>query len=129
MKLLRISVDRGNSTTEDALDRSRRKIEARTSGKPFDESVTLIRIESIKLSLIEAEIFFDQQGAAKLMEKSKFFGTQMLMSTSDIGYWNATDDEMDILRKNGYPLPDWRNLSIADIAKQYPEWINSGPKT
>ena len=62
------------------------------------------------------------------MEKSDF-GTQMLRTATDIGYWNATDDEMDILRRNGYPLADWRNLSIAEIAKQYPEWLNSGPKS
>jgi hypothetical protein len=92
------------------------------------------RVLSINLSLVEAEIFFDRLGNAKLMEKSAA-GAQMLSSamltsssTLDIGYgyWKATDEEIDILRRSGYQLADWRTLSVADIAKQCPDWALEG---
>jgi hypothetical protein len=102
MKLLRVSVSR--------------------KGFALPKGVDTRRIESIQLSLVQAEIFFDQHGNAKVMEKS-MYSTQMLSSASaSMGYWEATDEEIDILRRSGLPLADWRNLSVADIAKQYPDW-------
>jgi hypothetical protein len=79
------------------------------------------RIKSLELSLIEAEIFFDEHGNAEVMEKSKF-ATRTLSGTSGICYWKATDEEIDILRRNGCTLPDWRDLGVADIAEQHPNW-------
>ena len=102
MKLLKISV-------------------SREGFRKLGEQLDTRTINSIGLSLVEAEIFFDRHGNAKLMEKG-ILGTRMLSSASDVGYWKATDEEIDSLRRNGYTLPDWRTISVADIAKQYPDW-------
>lgn len=41
----------------------------------------------------------------------------------------ATDEEIEVLRQNGYALADWRNLSIADIAEQYADWLPPAPES
>jgi hypothetical protein len=48
------------------------------------------------------------------------------------GYFQATDDEITILRQGGYELPDWRALTIVDLSSQFPDWklaTNESPKT
>ena len=79
-------------------------------------------IDSISLRLIEAEIFFDRDGVPKLMEREKIFGTHLFNKRGSVGFWKATNEEIDLLRSGGYQLPDWRDLSVADIAAFHPLW-------
>ena len=93
-----------------------------TSGHLLEPEATR-PVEYIKLQLIDAEIFFDRDGTAKLMVRKKFFGTYLFNNSGgSTGYWQATDEEIDLLRKGGYELPDWRRLMVADIGQLYPNW-------
>ncbi|MGD1096349.1 MAG: hypothetical protein ABSB35_30700 [Bryobacteraceae bacterium] len=97
---------------------------SRTGFRNILEPEDTRRIGSIQLSLIDAEILFDKDGTAKLMSKDDVWGMRLfgVNTSGSVGYWEATDEEMATLRRSGYSLADWRNLSVADIAKQHPDW-------
>src|SRR5271157_919327 len=81
-------------------------------------------IETIELMLLEANILFDKQQAI-LVITSPYSGSKEVVTPDHwtvhhSGYFQAADDEMNALRQAGYQLPDWRELTMADIRHQYP---------
>jgi hypothetical protein len=93
-------------------------------------------VESLELSLREANILFDDQ-QRPILVVTAYSSTHITTPHSphwtlrQAGYFQATDDEIDILRQGGYQLPDWRALTIVDMSGQFPDWklaTNESPK-
>jgi len=71
-----------------------------------------------------AEILFDKGRNPILTISSRFSKTIAdAPGPRDCGYFQAADDEIEILKGAGYTLPDWRELKISDLALQYPAWL------
>jgi hypothetical protein len=81
-------------------------------------------IAALELFLREADILFDKEQRAILAIMDHLRSQQIVASPGPkgVGYFQATDDEIDILTKAGYSLPDWRKLTVVDLGHQYPAW-------
>jgi len=80
-------------------------------------------IKSLKLTLEQADIVFNKEHKA-LLAVTSFFGRRIVSIPGGrgLGYLEALDDEIEILKKGGYSLPDWRQVKVVDIRNQYPAW-------
>jgi len=76
-------------------------------------------LEALELKLQEAVIVFDQEKRAILAPGQRI---ENAPGPQGVGYLQATDEEINLLREAGYSLPDWRKLSISDLRRQYPDW-------
>jgi hypothetical protein len=72
--------------------------------------------ESVELRLLEAEILFDQQRTPVLVAQPYRGSSDKEVTPPPgptwLGYFNATDDEVETLRKAGYTLADWRHVAL-----------------
>lgn len=82
------------------------------SARVFDDKAQKT-IERLELRLVEGEILFDHQQVPILVVQS--FGGKTVTPPPGppwLGYCNATDTEVETLRKAGYTLADWREIVL-----------------